>query len=169
MKRHFLISVGGLVLVALASTPALAQSRKATLDGYQEVGTTGPISTTGGGKCTASVSKDQLSIKLTLDYSDLEAEVQQAHIHFGAPGVNGGIMVFFCTNLLNGPVGTPECPAPPASIERTVGAADIVGPTAQGIEPGSLSEVIAALANRIAYCNVHSARWPGGEIRGNMH
>src|SRR5262245_23121779 len=129
MKRHLLVSAGALALVALASNPALAQSRKATLDGYQEVV---PVSTTGNGKCTASVSKDQQEIKITLDYSDLESskveDVLQAHIHFGQPGVNGGVMVFFCSNLLSPPPGTPACPAPPASIERTVGAADIVGP-----------------------------------------
>ena len=31
--------------------------------------------------------------------------MQQAHIHFAQRGVNGGITVFLCTNLGNGPTG----------------------------------------------------------------
>jgi hypothetical protein len=36
--------------------------------------------------------------------------VTQAHIHFGPGRVNGGIMVFLCSNLGNGPEGTQPCP-----------------------------------------------------------
>jgi len=167
MKRHFLMSVGALVLVALASTPAFAQALKATLDGYQEIPMA--LSTPGTGRCTASVNKDQQSIKMSLSYSDLEAPVLQAHIHFGRVGVNGGIMLFFCTNLVNGPVGTPLCDPVADSIERTVVADDVVGPAGQGIAAGEISEVVAALRNRTAYCNVHTEKYTGGEIRGNMH
>ena len=36
---------------------------------------------------------------------------QQAHIHFGKVGINGGISAFLCSNLPSPPPGTPACPA----------------------------------------------------------
>jgi len=164
MKRHFFTKVvGGFVLLALASTPALAQTRKGNLEGFQEAPA---ISTTGNGKCTAKISEDKTSIDVTLDYSDLEGSVAQAHIHFGQTAVNGGIVLFLCTNLGNGPAGTPLCPAAPTTVTRTLAAADVLA--AQGIAAGELSEVIEAMRNRKTYCNVHTDLWPGGEIRTQL-
>jgi hypothetical protein len=40
----------------------------------------------------------------------MEGDVLPTHIHLGQHGVNGGISVFLCTNLGNGPAGTPTCP-----------------------------------------------------------
>ena len=48
----------------------------------------------------------------TLHYRHSRARCTQSHIHFGQKDVNGGIVVFFCTNLGNGPAGTPPCPQP---------------------------------------------------------
>jgi hypothetical protein len=47
-----------------------------------------------------------------------------------------------------------------------------VGPPAapgQGIEPGAFAEIAAAIREGVAYANVHSSKWPGGEIRGQLH
>lgn len=166
MKGRYLITIiGGLTLAALVSTPAFAQTRKGNLEGFQEVT---PISTTGNGNCKAKISKDKSSIEVELRYSDLEGSISQAHIHFGQPGVNGGIALFLCTNLGNGPAGTPECPASPDTVTRTLVAADVVGPATQGIAAGELAEVIEAILDRTAYCNVHTSLWAGGEIRGQL-
>jgi hypothetical protein len=35
--------------------------------------------------------------------------VTQTHIHFSQAATNGGIIVFLCTNLDNGPAGTQAC------------------------------------------------------------
>jgi len=56
-------------------------------------------------KLALDVENDHLTYKLT--YSGLSPSVTQAHIHFGKRHVGGGIMVFFCTNLGNGPAGPP--------------------------------------------------------------
>jgi hypothetical protein len=45
----------------------------------------------------------------------------------------------------------------------------VVGPGGTGIEPGALGEIVAAIRNGTAYANVHSTKWPGGEIRGQLH
>jgi hypothetical protein len=169
--------VASLLLVGAASTLVVAAiatadggprniSAHGGLSGYQEAPAT--ISTTGGGTFTAKIANDGQSFDWTLSYEALEGAVQQAHIHFGARGLANGIAVFLCSNLGNGPAGTQPCPAPPATISGTARPADVVGPTAQGIEPGAFDEVIAAMRAGVAYANVHSTKWPGGEIRGQL-
>src|SRR5688572_14385353 len=91
------------------------------LTGYEEVPA---VSTTGGGVFKARIHKDPLQIEWELSYSDLAGDIQQSHIHFAQPGVNGGITVFLCTNQGNGPAGIQGCPAAPATISGTIAAAD---------------------------------------------
>jgi CHRD domain len=169
--------VASLLLVGAASTLVVAAiatadegsrniSAHGGLSGYQEAPAT--ISTTGGGTFTAKIANDGQSFEWALSYEALEGAVQQAHIHFGARGLANGIAVFLCTNLGNGPAGTQPCPAPPATISGTATAADVIGPAAQGIEAGAFAEVIAAMRAGVAYANVHSTKWPGGEIRGQL-
>ena len=38
----------------------------------------------------------------------------------------------------------------------------------QGIAPGQLNELIAAIRAGVAYVNVHSTKFPGGEVRGQL-
>jgi len=137
------------------------------LDGYQEVP---PISTTGQGFLTLHVSPDGQSLGYALRYSGLVGDVAQAHIHFGRPAINGGIMVFLCTNLGNGPAGTPACPGPhDGEVSGTLTAASVVGgASSQGIAVGEFAEVLATLRNDSAYANVHSTLYQAGEIRGNI-
>src|SRR5215217_6940273 len=141
---------------------------KARLIGYREVPA---ISTEGDGTFRARMMGDD-AFTFRLSYDDLSSHVQQAHIHFGQKGVNGGIAVFLCSNLGNGPAGTPPCPQPApgetATVEGTRTAADVIGPAAQGIAPGQFDELVRALRAGVAYANVHSQQWPAGEIRGQF-
>ena len=78
-------------------------------------------------------------------------------------------MIFLCTNLGNGPVGTPACRGPnDGDVSGTLEAAGVVGPGAQGIAAGEFAEVVAALRNGAGYVNVHTSVYPGGEIRGDF-
>ena len=136
------------------------------LSGFNEVPA---VSTVATGDFTARVSKDETQIDWELSYSDLEGAVQQAHIHFGQKDVNGAIVVFLCTNLGNGPAGTQPCPAPPATISGTATAADMVNlAAAQGIAAGEFAELVRAIRAGRAYANVHSTKFPGGEIRDQL-
>lgn len=138
---------------------------RAILEGTQEVPA---VSTEGEGYFLARISRDGGAIHYELAYDDLEGEVTQAHIHIAQKGVNGGIAAFLCSNLGNGPAGTQPCPAPPARITGMITATDVIGPAAQGVAAGELDEVIRALRDGIAYANVHSTLWPGGEIRSQL-
>jgi hypothetical protein len=114
------------------------------------------------------VNDDDTQIEAKISYSNLEGTVTQAHIHLGQKGVNGGIVVFFCSNLPSPPAGTPPCPASPSTVERTFTAADVQTVEGQGIVRGELAELIEALRENQAYCNVHTVRFPAGEIRGQL-
>jgi CHRD domain len=136
------------------------------LSGYEEVPLA--LSTSGNGRFRALINDRDDTITYTLSYSDLEATVTQAHIHFGSESQVGGISVFLCTNLGNGPAGTQACPAQPATITGTITPADVIGPAAQGIAAGEFDELVAAIRNGTAYVNVHSTKYPIGEIRAQF-
>jgi len=145
----------------------------ADLIGYQEVPA---LSSTAKGNFRAWVDTRANTITYKLSYEALEGTVSQAHVHFGQKSVNGGISFFLCSNLGNGPAGTQVCPPPPAEISGVITADLVIGPlpagtppVGGGIEPGAFAEIAAAIREGVAYANVHTSKWPGGEIRGQLH
>jgi hypothetical protein len=133
------------------------------LSGYEE--TPLALSTPGRAKFDTRLGKTAISYRLS--YRDLEAPVTQAHIHFGAEGQSGGISAFLCTNV-GGPAGTQACPAQPATITGTIGPDDVIGPAAQGIDPGEFSELLDAIRAGATYVNVHTQKYPAGEVRAQL-
>lgn len=124
------------------------------------------VSTVAVGSFDAKLSSDGDSLHYVLSYSGLEGTVQQAHVHFGKTAINGGISFFLCTNLNT--ATTDDCPQS-GTVEGDIDATDVIGPTAQGIEAGNLAEIVAAMQSGHAYANVHSSKWPGGEIRAQLN
>ena len=159
------IMATGAVVAAIVGIGVAADSPNwsTTLTGYEE---NPPQSTGAGGGFTASISQDESTISWELTY--VAANTLQSHLHFGQPGVNGGISVFLCTNLGNGPAGTQACPVNGGTISGIWTSADVVGPTAQGIAPGELAELIAAIRSGNVYANVHTTFATGGLIRGQL-
>jgi hypothetical protein len=100
----------------------------------------------------------------------LEGNVTQAHIHLGQRGANGGIAVWLCSNLASPPTpaGVQACPPAPATITGVITMTDVVGPTGQGLAPGEFEEFVRALRAGVAYANVHTSKFPGGEVRGQL-
>jgi hypothetical protein len=171
MRRNLaLIGLLCLLLVALvAAPPASAHDRnvRGDLDGYQE---TPAVSTGASGEFKAKISKDESSIEYELSYSGLEGDVRQAHIHFAQRGVAGGIVVWLCQTTFNvDPTGlSPMCPQE-GMVTGTLTAANMVGGAAgQGISPGEFAELIQAIRAKVAYANVHSTKFPTGEIRAQL-
>lgn len=172
--RRLGMSIAVIALVSAASI-VLAQGFKQiseVLTGYEEVPA---VSTTGNGTFNATISKDGSRIDWELSYADTESAVQQAHIHLGQKDVNGGISVFLCTNLGNGPAGIQACPPAPATISGTIFAADVspnIPATAaargQGLNTGEIDELIQAIRAGMTYVNVHTTAIPTGEIRSQI-
>jgi len=44
----------------------------------------------------------------------------------------------------------------------------VIGPAGQGIAAGEFAELLAAIRAGKTYANVHSAKFPGGEIRAQL-
>lgn len=160
----------GIVLGYAAAAPELAvgqfaQSFRADLRGFNEVPS---ISTSGTGRFDAVLIPETGSIEYTLRYSGLESAVTQAHIHFSQAATNGGIVVFLCTNLGDGPAGTQACPAGDGEISGVITAAEVLGSADQGFDPGVFDQLLQAMLDRATYVNVHTEVHGAGEIRGQI-
>jgi hypothetical protein len=144
----------------------------AKLDGFQELGAlnneTGAILTEGKGTLKLSLDRMAKSISFELTYSGLSSPVRQSHIHFGRVHTPGGIMVFFCTNLGNGPAGTPNCPENGGTVTGIRSAGDVLAVTGQNVTAGDFDALTDALLSNSAYVNVHTQKFPAGEIRGQI-
>lgn len=194
MKRTLtILSAAGLLGLAGASapsgcgTPGTASSAAASRDGTGASGSSGDtglragarlagfqevpaISTAGSGTFELELSADGTSLSYRLTYADLEGNAGEggaitgAHLHLGQRGVAGGVAIHLC----GGGDGTAACPAPPAELTGTVTAANVVGPASQGIDPGEIQELLRAVRAGVTYVNVHTTRFPTGEIRGQL-
>lgn len=175
MKRRLAVATVMVLLLAIGVVFADGGFKRIRefLKGFEEVPA---VSTVADGEFRARISNDQTQIQWELSYSDLESAVQQAHIHLGQKDVNGGITVFLCTNLGNGPPGMQLCPPSPATISGTIMAADVSPPIPatqaarnQGLNTGELDEFIRAIRAGKTYVNVHTTDRPGGEIRSQIN
>lgn len=160
MRKWFLM---GLAIAALAiPSAAVARSNEAndfeaTLSGAEEV----PVVVTGAsGEAEFELSADGKSLHFTLEVEDI-ANAFMGHIHFGAAGVNGPVVVWLFP--IHG-----CAPGPPMSgelfFEGTLTQADICpNPFIK-----TFDQLVKALRTGQAYANVHTRVHPGGEIRGQI-
>jgi hypothetical protein len=152
------------VLAALglrASAGNRGVTMHATLHGLSEVP---PNKTTASATLRASLDEAKQLISFTLEYRNLSASPTVAHIHFGPTKVNGGVVVFFC-----GGGGQPACPAATSGkVTGTIAAANVVALDSQGIKAGDYAGLLYALRTGNAYANIHNAKFPSGEIRGQV-
>ena len=149
--------------IAVSSAPdVFAQGKwQAYLRGLEGVPA---VSNLGPGFCRLEVNQDGAEIQYELSYQSTVDVVSQAHLDFGQKGVNGGVRVFPCSNLLSAPPGIPACPAS-GPVAGAFPADNVIGLAAQEIEPGELGKVMGAIRLQAAYVNVHSDAFPLGELR----
>ena len=150
------------LLAGLLATPVVQaqnESFSATLLGDNEVP---PINTAGTASFQMDASTSTISFKIS--FSGLSSSLTLAHLHFAPTKVAGGVMIFLC-----GGGGQPACPAVTSgTITGTITAANVTGPTAQGIAAGDLTSALEAVGEGNAYANMHTTNFPGGEIRGQV-
>jgi len=163
-----------LAILAVAVGSATAHDRKkeevfvASLAGTHEAPTS--LSTPARGSFRAVIDEEAGTLTYRLSYEGFVAPgtVTQAHIHFGERHLVGGVSVFLCSNLGNGPAGTPACPLEGGVVTGTLDSASVIGPAGQGIAIGEFAELIRAIRAGAGYANVHSGAFPAGEIRGQL-
>jgi CHRD domain len=168
--------IGALLVVFGAGSYAVAHGgknhvRTGDMSGYLEGAPGGPVSSVASGEFEASIDDSADTIAYEVSYRDLEGTVTQSHIHFGQRSVNGGISAWLCETATNPSpsASTPTCPAPGGTVTGTITPLEVVGPSVQGIAAGEFEELVAAIRAGRAYANVHSSKFPGGEIRGQIN
>jgi hypothetical protein len=156
------------LLMAAPTAWADTQEVRANLRGFSEVPS---ISSAASGQFHAVIDRRAGTITYELSYSGLTGDVAQAHIHVGQRSVNGAVSVFLCqTEASPDPTGlAPPCPQR-GKVTGLLQAANMVtgNIVGQGIAPGEFNELIAAIRAGVAYVNVHSSTFMGGEVRGQL-
>lgn len=118
----------------------------------QEV-TASPIDSRGSGRAFA-LARNGEKVILHIHFRGLTGDVAAAHLHNGARGVNGPVVVDLSSDVRGN------------RIRATIKAGDVTGPL------GSATDPMLALLNELAagniYINIHTAANPGGEIRGQV-
>lgn len=130
-------------LICSLATARADQLFSITLDGLQE---TPPNGSPGFGSGTAFFDSTALTLAVSVSFSGLIAPTTADHIHAGALGAPGPVIV----NL--GPITTP--------LGATFGTISGTLP----FPPGSVAGLLAGNT----YLNIHTTAFPGGEIRGQL-
>jgi hypothetical protein len=135
------------LIVALPGSSAAHDGRllSASLSGANEVP---PADPDGSGDATVALGRD--AVCFTLSWNNINQPFA-GHIHRGAAGVNGPIVVGFFQK-------TPTTPLP-AGISSAAGCV-------QGVDPALIAEIRDNPAG--FYVNLHTADFPGGVIRGQL-
>ena len=143
MKKLITMLAFGLALSLAATAFAFAGSAsttrvRAALNAKQEVPKQVVKNTKAKGLFTGKLVGSKLTWKLT--FSGLTGKATAAHIHMGKAGKAGNVIVSLCTPCKSGVHGSMMVSA---AVKR-------------------------ALAHHRAYVNVHTAKNPNGEIRGQI-
>jgi hypothetical protein len=114
------------------------------------------------GVATFKLNKEESELRYKLIVAN-GVGITQAHIHCGAPGVNGPVVAFLFGLVAAGVENNGVL------AEGVITADDVIprppSPTCpEGV--ANFDEMIERLRTGDAYTNVHTVTFPGGEIRG---
>jgi hypothetical protein len=149
-KRLALIAAAVVLMAVPGAVSAVDPTQPAyggPLTGAQE---NPPVVTTATGQGTAVISADGSTITYIVTYSGLSGTLNAAHIHTGAAGANGGVIL--------------PLAAGPSPMTGTLTAANF---SASG-SVTTFTQAVAAIRAGTTYFNLHTAANPGGEIRGQI-
>lgn len=134
-------------------TSVTAKTLNAVLSGTEEVP---PITSTASGTATVMIDAAKTTITVSMTTQGFTTPVTASHIHFGATGVNGGVMfsLFASPGVF------------PATLTKTLTSADL-DPTFAAAGT-TFTDAVNAILNGNAYINVHTTANVDGEIRGQL-
>jgi hypothetical protein len=178
MRKLAVLAIAALALVAVGVALA-KQNWSVHLTGDQE---NPPRVTDAHGQASFHLSKDGTELRYKLNVARIE-NVFMAHIHCGAPPINGPITVWLypstekdVTASLGGGRIQGRIAAGTITEDDVI---DIVGDQRCPGDITSLADLVAKMNSGEAYVNVHTndgvaptntgpGDFPGGEIRGNL-
>ncbi len=151
-----------LVIVAVVAYSILTAPQPltftATLAGSNEVPS---VTSTGTGNATVTISADRQTLHFVVFVTGV-TNITLAHIHTcttSCVGTKGPVSVNFYTG-----------PTKSGSFSGRLAQGDVTASMFVGPMQGhTMSDLITAIQNGMAYVNVHSTAHPGGEIRGQLH
>jgi hypothetical protein len=158
MVKSFLGICAAAAAVLALGTPAAAQEVRltATLNGGEE--TPAPGLLTGAvGTVTVAVDVANRQIIVDLLVFNLPTASAAGHIHVGPRGIAGPVVIDFA--FPTGRTGD-------FGLQFRLNARDFRPRPEIGIN--TIDDAIEAIINGNAYVNVHTAAFPGGEIRGQL-
>jgi hypothetical protein len=157
MSRIALVFCCALLACATVQKPAGPETFQAKLDVASEVPPPSVGAATPSGTASLTSNGGTLSYKVAV--SGLSSAFSAAHIHGGAEGALGLVVVPL--SLTAGADGKS------ASGEGVIDAAAIKGTNADA-SPMTMNDLLAALRSGGCYVNIHTAQNPKGEIRGQI-
>ncbi len=158
--RRKTLQVFVVLLIAVVASLGVAAEEYGKRDDFKAKLTGGeavpPIKTMAKGEAIFKLTKDdELTYKLTI--ADIE-NVSAAHIHMGKMGKSGGPVA----GLFAGP--KKEGKFSGALSEGTITSAGLMGPLAGK----SVKDLVELIKSGDAYVNVHTDKYPDGELRGQI-
>ena len=148
--------------VVLSSLAPVKLKYTATLVGTTEVP---PVTTTAAGKLDL-VKEDSVNILYELSTTSRTDSITMAHIHAGAAGVAGPIMVWFFPTEASRAPGTGGGTA--AAVNGIVRVGRITRSGTTFVAPFTWDSLVTRINAGTAYINIHTKKNPGGEIRGQV-
>jgi hypothetical protein len=139
------------------STGPAAEQWSAALAGSSEVPA---VTTTATGTASFEAVGDT-AIRFSVSVNGLTGATM-GHIHSGAAGVNGGILVWLL------PANGTAAQAPAPQLTGVIASSTINASWVRGTTPISLDSLKALMRARNVYVNVHTSAFGGGEIRGQI-
>ena len=131
---------------------------RAHLTGDQEVP---PRETLATGEAVFQLSKDGKELRYKLIVANLE-NLSMSHIHVAQAGVNGPVVAWLYPSA-------PPAVLLPGTTNGILNQGVITKDNLVGILAGhELSDLIDLIISEMTYVNIHTAQFPGGEIRGQI-
>ena len=164
MRSHLLFSVAA--LVATAPTVLTAQTTYvAALGGHQQVPS---VATPAEGDISATLTAEGDQLRISGSISGLSSTIAfdiagGAHIHIGYAGENGPVALPLTIDTVAGSNSAE------AEFENTVYDISDISVDLDGDGTPEAVDLAEEIRQGRAYVNVHTERWRGGEVRGQLH